>query len=137
MHCTEVSKHSKGTIMKKTFFCLGIMALCALASTPAFANEATKESCPAKTLGKYTLEGKYVKETPHEGYYGFLVQGNDGKSYDIGIGNDTHPSFEGIKAGNSIKIPYYTRQFFDEATKTCVVEHHLDYENDFKGSYSK
>ncbi len=121
--------------MKKIILTLGIIGLCFGTYAPAFAN--TAESCPTKTLGKFVVEGKYVKETPHEGYYGFLIEGKDGKTYDIGIGNDTHPVFEGIKPGNSIKIPYYTAQYFDKNTNTCVVEHYLDSESEFKGSYSK
>ncbi len=123
--------------MKKTILTLGVIGLCAFSSLPAFANKATKESCPEKKLDGFTLEGKYIKETPHEGYYGFLIEGKDGKSYDIGIGNDVAPQFEGIKAGNSIKIPFYTQQFFDEATGTCITQHHLNYGGSFKGSFTK
>ncbi len=123
--------------MKKALLTLGVISLCAFSSLPAFANKASKESCPEKKLGESTIEGKYIKETPHEGYYGFLVKAKDGKSYDIGIGNDVAPQFEGIKAGNSIKIPFYTLQFFDKTTGTCVTQHYLNYEGTFKGSFTK
>ncbi len=122
--------------MKKTFLTFGIVGLCAFTCVPAFASTASKESCPTKTLGEFTVEGTYIKETPHEGYYGFLVEGKDGKLYDIGIGNDITKQFEGIQAGNTIKIPFYSEQFFDASTNTCVVNHYLNEKGAFKGSYS-
>ncbi len=123
--------------MKKSLLTLSAICLLALTSTPALANKATEESCPEKILNEMTIEGKFIKETPHEGYYGFLVKTKDGKSYDIGIGNDVAIEFEGIKPGNSIKIPFYTQQYFNKSTNTCVVEHHRNTKGSFKGSYTK
>ncbi len=123
--------------MKKTLLVLCVMCLLSMSVTTAFANKNSEAACPNKTIGSYTVEGKFIKETVHDSYYGFLVKTNDGKSYDIGIGNDTVPEFEGIKPGNNIKIPFYSVQSFDESTGKCVVHHYYDTEQDKQGSFSK
>ncbi len=93
--------------------------------------------CPDKNLGKATIQGKYVRNTDHEGYFGFLVQGQDGKNYDIGIGHEEPLEFVNIKAGNNITIPFYKEQLLDTNTGRCVVKLFHDFENTSKGSYTK
>ncbi len=94
--------------------------------------------CPDKHLGKAIIQGKYVKNTLHNdatgGYFGFLVQAHDGKSYDIGIGHDYPAEFQGIKAGNTISIPFYREQGLDPNTGLCVVKLFHDH-NAPTGSY--
>ncbi len=96
--------------------------------------------CPDTHLGKATIQGKYVKTTHHSddsgGYLGFLVQGNDGKSYDIGIGHEEPVEFVDIKAGNTIIIPFYKEQRLDTNTGLCVVKLFHDAQA-VKGSYTK
>ncbi len=93
--------------------------------------------CPNKNLGKAILQGKYVKNTNHQEYFGFLVQTQDGKNYDIGIGHEEPLEFMNIKAGNTITIPYYKEQLLDTNTGRCVIKLFHDYENTVKGSYTK
>ncbi len=124
--------------MKKICLTLSALCLCALACTPALANTTPQDLCPSKRLGEGIVEGTFVKETSHESYYGFLVQDNNGISYDIGIGNDIYPQeFEGLKPGNSIKLPFYTEQYYDSTLGHCVVKNHRNTESSVKGSYAK
>ncbi len=92
--------------------------------------------CPTKVLERSTIQGIYAQNTTHDGYFGFLVQGSDGKSYDIGIGHEEPEEFMNIKAGNSITIPFYKEQHLNTHTGLCVVKLFHDQENVTKGSYS-
>ncbi len=93
--------------------------------------------CERKRLGEAVITGVYIRNTSHEGYYGFLVHGDDKKAYDIGIGNDIEPAFDGIKPGDSITIPFYSEQSFDTLTGLCSVEHHHNTKSSTKGSFSR
>ncbi len=93
--------------------------------------------CPTKHLGKATIQGKYMHNTTHDGYFGFFIQGHDGKTYDIGIGHDEPAEFMGIKAADTITIPFYKEQSLDTHTGLCTVKLFHDAESELTGSYIK
>ncbi len=123
--------------MKKIVLTFCVVSLFTFINAFALANN-EQNNCPDKRVGEFTVEGTFVKETIHEGYFGFLVKGKDGKNYDIGIGNDSYPpEFSDMKPGATIIIPFYNIQYFDSGLGKCVVKSHLNTESSKKGSYSK